>query len=92
MERIRAAASFRRRAVPAGEVVSSGDRPSARAVPVGGTVSDLARWARASGGLSAADTPGSGLEEVFRRRLSRAGRTPGCVWDGRSLVVEGGGS
>ena len=89
MERLRAAASFRRRAVPTGEVVSPGGRSGERAVPVGGTVSDLTRWARASGGLSAADMPGSGLEEVFRRRLSRAGRTPGCVWDGRSLAVRG---
>lgn len=92
MERLRAAASFRRRAVPAAGVVPPGGRPAARPVPVGGTVSDFVRWARASGGLSAADMPESGLEEVFRRRLSRAGRAEGCVWDGRSLTVRGGGS
>ena len=83
---LRAAAAYREapdRSVPAAAP------PPSQTVPertdVGGSVAELTRLAAMSSGVESADIPDGGIEEVFRRRLSRAGGTPGCVWDGRVL-------
>lgn len=83
---LRAAASFRAEPV---RTVPAAAQPSTETVEakpvVGGSAADLTRLAAMGDGVEAADMPDGGIEEVFRRRLSRAGGTPGCVWAGRVL-------
>lgn len=83
---LRSAAAFR--SAP-GRSVPDAAQPVPQPVPdrmdVGGSVAELTRLAATSSGVEAADMPDGGIEEVFRRRLSRAGGTPGCDWNGRVL-------
>ncbi len=83
---LRAAAAYREapgRSVPADAPLSPQTVPER--TDVGGSVAELTRLAAMSSGVESDDMPDGGIEEVFRRRLSRAGGTPGCVWDGRVL-------